>query len=79
MDGHFSRVVSTKDQCAVFTTDLNKDISNQISMFAADIKLFPEIKHWAEEIRPGELKKPCGWAADNSPTDYSVPLSSLLS
>lgn len=43
MDGHFSRVISIKDQCEVFTNDLYKSISNKISMFAVDLELFPEV------------------------------------
>lgn len=45
MNGHFSREISIKDQCEVFINDLNKGISNKISMFAVDIKLCSEVKY----------------------------------
>lgn len=45
MDGHFFRSISIKGQCVVFINDLNKGISNKISMFAVDITLFPEVKY----------------------------------
>lgn len=62
-NGHFSGKINIKDQYLVFTNDLDKDISNKIFMFAVDIKLFPEVKHQAEEIRlEKDFRKLCGWA-----------------
>lgn len=43
MDGHFSREISGKDLYQVFILDLDKGISNKISMFELDIKSFPEV------------------------------------
>lgn len=48
MNGHFPTEISKKDQCEVFTNDLNKDISNKMSMFAADIQLLPEGMYWRD-------------------------------
>lgn len=76
MDGPFSGKISIKDQYLVFTNDLDKDISNKIFMFAAGIKLFPEVKHQAEEVSlEKDLGNVCGWAEHSHPAHSLQPLS----
>lgn len=78
MDGPFSRKINIKDQYLVFTNDLDKDISSKISMFAVGIKLFPEVKHQAEEFRlEKDLGNVCGWAKHSNPAGCSFPSVSV--